>query len=35
LLNGYDDIGLTMQRVGAIDEYERERERPGPSTLAI
>ncbi|MDX6620610.1 MAG: 3-isopropylmalate/(R)-2-methylmalate dehydratase small subunit [Gaiellales bacterium] len=35
LLNGYDDIGLTMQRVDAIDAYERERERPGPSTLAL
>ena len=35
LLNGYDDIGLTMQRVGEIDQYERERERPGPSTLAL
>jgi 3-isopropylmalate/(R)-2-methylmalate dehydratase small subunit len=35
LLNGFDDIGLTMQRVDAIDAYERERERPGPSTLAL
>ena len=35
LLNGYDDIGLTMQRIDAIDAYERERERPGPSTLAL
>ena len=34
-LGGYDDIGLTLQRVDAIDAYERERERPGPSTLAI
>ena len=31
LLNGYDDIGLTLQRVDEIDAYERERERPGPS----
>ena len=35
LLNGFDDIGLTMQRVDAIDAYERERERPGPSTLTL
>ena len=35
LLNGFDDIGLTLQRVDAIDAYERERERAGPSTLAL
>ena len=35
LLGGYDDIGLTLQRADAIDDYERERERPGPSTLAV
>ena len=35
LLGGHDDIGLTLQRVDAIDEHERERERPGPSTLAL
>ena len=35
LLGGYDDIGLTLQRVDAIDAYERERERPGPSTLEL
>jgi 3-isopropylmalate/(R)-2-methylmalate dehydratase small subunit len=35
LLNGYDDIGLTLQRVDEIDAYERDRERPGPSTLAL
>ena len=35
LLGGHDDIGLTLQRADAIDEHERERERPGPSTLAL
>ena len=35
LLGGHDDIGLTLQRVDALDEHERERERPGPSTLAL
>ncbi len=35
LLNGLDDIGVTLQRVDAIDDYERERERPGPVTTAL
>ena len=35
LLNGYDDIGLTLQRIDAIDAYERDRERLGPSTLTL
>jgi 3-isopropylmalate/(R)-2-methylmalate dehydratase small subunit len=35
LLNGWDDIALTLLREGDIAAYERERERPGPSTLAI
>ena len=35
LLNGLDDIGATLQRVDAIDRYERERERPGPVTTAL
>ena len=35
LLNGLDDIALTLQRAGEIDEYEAQRERPGPSTLLL
>jgi 3-isopropylmalate/(R)-2-methylmalate dehydratase small subunit len=35
LLNGLDDIGLTLQQVQAIDSYERDRERPGPVTTAL
>ena len=35
LLNGLDDIGLTLQRADAIEAYERERERPGPVTTAL
>ena len=35
LLNGLDDIALTLQRVAEIDTYEQTRERPGPSTLAL
>ena len=35
LLGGHDDIGLTLQRADAIDEHERDRERPGPSTLLL
>jgi 3-isopropylmalate/(R)-2-methylmalate dehydratase small subunit len=34
LLNGLDDIG-TLADEGAIDAYERERERPGPVTTAL
>ena len=35
LLNGLDDIGVTLSNAGAIDDYERERERPGPVTTAL
>jgi 3-isopropylmalate/(R)-2-methylmalate dehydratase small subunit len=35
LLNGLDDIALTMQRVAEIDDYEAQRERLGPSTLLL
>ena len=35
LLNGLDDIALTLQQAGAIDAYERDRERPGPVTTAL
>ena len=35
LLNGLDDIALTLQQEGAIAAYERERERSGPVTTAL
>jgi 3-isopropylmalate/(R)-2-methylmalate dehydratase small subunit len=35
LLNGLDDISLTLQQSDAIDAYERDRERPGPVTTAL
>jgi 3-isopropylmalate/(R)-2-methylmalate dehydratase small subunit len=35
LLNGLDDIGLTLQRADEIERYERERERSGPTTTAL
>ena len=35
LLNGLDDIAVTLQDVEAIDAYERERERTGPVTTAL
>ena len=35
LLNGLDDIGLTLQQDEAIAAYEAERERPGPVTTAL
>ena len=35
LLNGLDDIALTLQQSDAIDAYERERERAGPVTTAL
>src|SRR5437763_15499971 len=35
LLGGLDDIALTLAESGAIDAYERERERPGPVTTAL
>jgi 3-isopropylmalate/(R)-2-methylmalate dehydratase small subunit len=35
LLNGLDDIALTLGEEDAIAAYERERERPGPVTTAL
>jgi 3-isopropylmalate/(R)-2-methylmalate dehydratase small subunit len=35
LLGGLDDIALTLQQAGAIDEYEAARERPGPVTTTL
>jgi 3-isopropylmalate/(R)-2-methylmalate dehydratase small subunit len=35
LLNGLDDIGVTLSQVESIDEYERTRERPGPVTTTL
>ena len=35
LLNGLDDIDLTLQKADDIAAYERERERPGPVTLNL
>jgi 3-isopropylmalate/(R)-2-methylmalate dehydratase small subunit len=35
LLNGLDDIALTLQQAAAIDTYEAERERSGPVTTAL
>jgi 3-isopropylmalate/(R)-2-methylmalate dehydratase small subunit len=35
LLNGLDDIALTLQQDSAIDDYERDRERAGPVTTAL
>jgi 3-isopropylmalate/(R)-2-methylmalate dehydratase small subunit len=35
LLNGLDDIGLTLQQGDAIAVYESERERSGPVTSAL
>ena len=35
LLNGLDDIALTLEQDGAISSYEAERERPGPLTTAL
>ena len=35
LLNGLDDIALTLQKAGDISTYEAERERPGPVTLNL
>jgi 3-isopropylmalate/(R)-2-methylmalate dehydratase small subunit len=32
LLEGLDDIGVTLQQLGAIERYEAERERVGPVT---
>jgi len=35
LLEGLDDIGVTLGQADAIDAYERERERAGPVTTAL
>ncbi len=35
LLNGLDDIALTLEQDDAIASYERDRERSGPSTSAL
>jgi 3-isopropylmalate/(R)-2-methylmalate dehydratase small subunit len=35
LLNGLDDIALTLQQADEIAAYERERERSGPVTTAL
>ena len=35
LLNGLDDIALTLEQDDVISAYERERERPGPVTNAL
>ena len=35
ILNGWDDIALTLLREDRIAEYERTRERQGPSTLSL
>jgi 3-isopropylmalate/(R)-2-methylmalate dehydratase small subunit len=35
LLNGLDEIGITLQHEERIDDYERTRERPGPVTTAL
>jgi 3-isopropylmalate/(R)-2-methylmalate dehydratase small subunit len=35
LLNGLDDIGLTLDLQDAIASYEGERERPGPVTTSL
>jgi 3-isopropylmalate/(R)-2-methylmalate dehydratase small subunit len=35
LLNGLDEIGVTLQNADAIDRYETERERSGPVTTAL
>ena len=35
LLNGLDDIALSLQQADAIDAFERDRERSGPVTTAL
>ena len=35
LLEGLDDIALTLQQAGAIEAYESDRERDGPVTTAL
>ena len=35
LLNGLDEIGITLQSSDAIDDFERTRERSGPVTTSL
>jgi 3-isopropylmalate/(R)-2-methylmalate dehydratase small subunit len=35
LLEGLDDIGVTLQQQDAIERYERDRERRGPATTTL
>jgi 3-isopropylmalate/(R)-2-methylmalate dehydratase small subunit len=35
LLEGLDDIGVTLQQEEAIDDYERDRQRAGPVTTSL
>jgi 3-isopropylmalate/(R)-2-methylmalate dehydratase small subunit len=35
LLHGLDEIAITLQAARTIEEYERERERPGPVTTTL
>jgi 3-isopropylmalate/(R)-2-methylmalate dehydratase small subunit len=35
LLNGLDDVGMTLQQEDAITKYESTRERPGPVTTSV
>ena len=35
LVNGLDDIGLTLQQEDAIKAYEADRERTGPDTMTL
>jgi 3-isopropylmalate/(R)-2-methylmalate dehydratase small subunit len=35
LLNGLDEIGITLQSAGAIEGFERSRERSGPVTTSL
>jgi len=35
LLNGLDDVGMTLQQEQSIAAYESSRERPGPVTTAV
>ena len=35
ILNGLDDIALTLQQTEAIESYEADRERAGPVTTAL
>jgi len=35
LMNGLDDIAMSLEKASDIDAYERDRERPGPVTTAL